>query len=195
MDNLHGLRARGGGFSGELPSTRRGLGRDDQQVGLTRSGNQSVKVTGRRNSVGAMSPMTWSPQTGRPGRTQRAMSVHLPKTDKAPEKNDNSPKGLLAKITYSMKKLLGGKEHEIEKSGVRFKDSDRGTQVGGYIIQGDKRKGVEPGFVAKKAWMPKDEASARRVWSACSPPRPTWRAGPASPSCAASWRRWSRART
>jgi hypothetical protein len=158
MDNLSGLRSRSGSFSGELPSVRRGIERDDQSSGLTRSGNRTVQQGGRRGSLDLSSLTSTSPKvpTGRPGRTQRAQSLSLPK---APEKSDKSPQGMLAKITYSMKKLLGGKEHEIAKSGVRFGDADKGKQVGGYIVQGDKRKGVEPGFIGKKAWMAKDQAN------------------------------------
>lgn len=161
MDSLSGVRTRSGSIdvqrlSTELPSERRGLERDDG--GLTRSGNLQVKRSDRRASIDFSSLPSKTPKTGGTQARDRSVSVVLQRApDSPPPKTDSSPKGLLAKITYSMKKLFAGKEHQIEKSGVRFGDQDKGKQIGGYIIQGDKRKGVEPGFVAKKAWMPKDE--------------------------------------
>lgn len=167
MDSLSGVRTRSGSIdvqrlSTELPSERRGLERDDG--GLTRSGNLQVKRSDRRASIDFSSLPSKTPKTGGTQARDRSVSVVLQRApDSPPPKTDSSPKGLLAKITYSMKKLFAGKEHQIEKSGVRFGDQDKGKQIGGYIIQGDKRKGVEPGFVAKKAWMPKDENTWRTV--------------------------------
>ena len=67
------------------------------------------------------------------------------------------------KLAHGLKLLFDERyqkpEYELEKSGVRFGDSDKGKQIGGYIVVKDKDKGVEPGFLAKKAWMPKDEAN------------------------------------
>ncbi|HMR33769.1 MAG TPA: hypothetical protein PKA13_20650 [Geminicoccaceae bacterium] len=161
MDSLSGVRTRSGSIdaqrlSTELPSQRRGLGREDG--GLTRSGNLQVKHAERRASIDFSSLPSKATKTGGTQARERAVSVVQQRApDAPPPKSDAGPKGLLARITYSMKKLFAGKEHVIDKSGVRFGDQDRGRQIGGYIVQGDKRKGVEPGFVAKKAWMPKDE--------------------------------------
>ena len=70
---------------------------------------------------------------------------------------------MVSRVITGLKRLVDPEVHAAIKDynldrqvGKRFGDKDAGTQLGHYIIVSDKRKGVEPGFVATKAWTSKD---------------------------------------
>ena len=54
-------------------------------------------------------------------------------------------------------KLFGNGTKKIERFGVRYDPGQHeGRKIGPYRVVGDKTRGVEPGFIARKAWTQSD---------------------------------------
>ena len=51
-------------------------------------------------------------------------------------------------------------DQQLPRAGIRFAPKDQMTgpvRLGPYQVVGDKAKGVEPGFIAKRAWTRSDD--------------------------------------
>ena len=94
------------------------------------------------------------------GSQLRESSNRTRKSEKLPESSKST--GVVSKVITGLKRLVdpkytGNKDYNLDRQvGQRFGDKDAGRQLGHYIIVSDKKKGVEPGFVATKAWTSKD---------------------------------------
>ena len=98
MDSLSGLRSSGGSSSAELPSQRRGIQRDDQSSGVTRTGNLTVTLASKRDAIDPFD-FEWSfqPTTSRSSREQGAVRIEKDEVpdevpEKASEKSEKSSK-------------------------------------------------------------------------------------------------------
>jgi hypothetical protein len=118
------------------------------EIGRSRS-NSQVSSGHKRESLDVGS-----------GLQLRESSNRTRKSEKLPESSKST--GVVSKVITGLKRLVdpkytGNKDYNLDRQvGQRFGDKDAGRQLGHYIIVSDKKKGVEPGFVAIKAWTSKD---------------------------------------
>lgn len=117
---------------------------------IGRSRNNAQVTSGHKREKVDVSPKTSQPESS----TRSRKSETLPDSSKS--------KGVVSTIITGLKRLVDPKytqsqDYNLDRQvGKRFGDDDAGMQLGHYIIVSDKRKGVEPGFVATKAWTEKD---------------------------------------
>ena len=161
----HKVEVRSSGSGSDALSELSSRSRSDSRAELARprSGSFSDVVRPRSGSLSESSSEVGTASRRSSSSSEASSSASSSKSKSLVSRFSSAVAAAPAKLAHGLKLLFNPDyqkaEYQLPSSGVRFNAADKGRGLGPYTVVKDKDKGVEPGFLAKKAWLSKDEAN------------------------------------